>query len=63
MIGFGEFHHEVVRHQGPALGYDRGAVIHFSLHGAGYLHRLQVGLERPGEGTLDHPLEPLLEAL
>jgi hypothetical protein len=33
------------------------------LHGAGYLHRLQLGLERPREGTLDHALKPLLEPL
>ena len=63
VIGPREFHHEVVRDQGPALGHDRGPVVHLPLHGACDLHRLQLGLERPREGTLNHALEPLLEAL
>src|ERR1022692_2640816 len=62
-VGVSQFHHEIVRHQGPALRHDRGTVIHLSLHRAGHLNRLQLGFERSREGTLHHALEPALEAL
>jgi len=39
-----------------------GPVIHFALYRAGNLHWLQLGFERPREGTLDHAFEPALEA-
>jgi len=63
VIGLGQLHHEVVGNQRPTLRHNGRAVVHLTLHRAGYLHRLQLGLERPSEGTLDHPLEPVLEAL
>ena len=59
----GQFHDEIVRHQGPALRDDRGAVVHLTLYGAGDLYRLDLGFERPREGTLNHAFEPSLEAL
>jgi hypothetical protein len=61
-VSLGDLHHEIVRHQGAALRHDRGPVIHLALYRAGNLHRLQLGFERPREGTLDHALEPALEA-
>ena len=61
-VSLGDLDHEVVRHQGPPLRHDRGPVIHFALYRAGNLHWLQLGFERPREGTLDHALEPALEA-
>jgi hypothetical protein len=63
MVGLGQFHHEIVWHQGSALRNDGGAVIHLALHRAGDLHRLELGFERPREGTLDHAFEPSLETL
>ena len=60
-VGFGDLDHEIVRHQGAALRHDRSPVIHLALYRAGNLHWLQLGLERPREGTLDHALEPSLE--
>ena len=45
------------------MRHDRGTVVHLALHRAGYLDRLKLGLERAREGTLDHALEPVLEAL
>src|SRR5258708_3657959 len=62
-VAVGQFHHEIVWYKGSALRHDRGPVIHLALHRAGNLNRLQLGLERPREGTLHHALEPALEAL
>ena len=63
VVGLGELDHEIVRHQGAALRHDRGPVVHLPLHRASHLDGLQLGLEGAREGTLDHALEPSLEAL
>ena len=63
VVAVGQLDDEVVGYQGPALGDDRRAVVHLPLDRAGHLDRLELGLERACEGTLDHPLQPVLEAL
>ncbi len=63
VVGVGQLDHEVIGYQGPALRDDRRAVIHLPLDRAGHLDRLQLGFERPREGTFDHPLQAMLKPL
>ena len=58
-----ELDNEVVGHQDLALPDDRFLVIGLALQGARDLDRLHVALEHLGEGALDEPTEPPLEAL
>jgi hypothetical protein len=62
-VAVGQLDHEVIGYQGAALGDDRGAVVHLPLDRAGHLDRLELGLEGPCEGTLDHPLQAVLKPL
>src|SRR5699024_7294732 len=58
-----EFHDEVVRDQGAALGDDRRALVHLSLDCARHLDWLELRLEGHRQGAFDHALKPALEAL
>src|SRR3569833_3061976 len=62
-VGMRDLDDEVVRHQRATLRDDGRALVHLTLDRAGDLHRLQLRLESPSEGTLHHAFEPALEAL
>ena len=62
-IALGQLDNEVVGHQRAALGHDRGSIVELTLQRARDLDRLDLGLEGPGEGAVDHALDAPLEAL
>ena len=62
-IALGHLDDKIVRHEGTALGHDRGAVVHLTLNRARNLHGLQFGLEGAREGSFDHAFKPPFEAL
>src|SRR5699024_2691732 len=59
----GKLHDERVRHHGAAAGECGSAFVHVPSDGTGDLHGFQLGAERFGERAVDHPFDPLLEAV
>ena len=54
---------EHVGHHGAPAAHHGSALVHLALQRCGDLDRLDLGLERASEGTVDHPVEPLLESV
>ena len=63
MVVRAEVDDEDVGHDGAAAAHDGGAVVHLALERGGDLDGLHLGLEGAREGTVDHAVEPLLEAV
>ena len=62
-VGLRELDVEVVGHHPALPGQDLGVVVALALEGGGDLDGLHGAAERPGEGSGDQRLEPLLELL
>ena len=63
VVGVGELDGVEVGHDRAALAEHGGAVVHGAADGGGDLDRLDLGLERAREGTVDGTLEALLDAV
>ena len=58
-----ELDDELVGNQGAIAADDRGLVVEFALERGGYLDRLDLGFEGPGEDPFDDTADSSLESL